>query len=195
MANDVMQVQCFKCQTIYEITSDLAGQIGECTVCDSIFQIPESMAGKENDIYATTPYVEEAQTAPKKQPESQSTASGKPPAAQAEDFSDSPPPPPDALSTHYDVDDPTPTATNTVKLSRTSVGMLPSIEDSFGFATVDQKAGSLASEKAREENGSREPPRDPLKTGVDIQAKLAEHQAARGKTRKWWQFWKWFKRG
>ncbi len=198
MANDVMQIVCFKCQTVYEITGDLAGQIGECTVCGAIFQIPEPIAGKEDGTYATSRYVEEPPVTQQEHPKDSMPAPKEAPIAPSHDFPDSPPPPPpppDALSTHYDAENATPTTTHTVKLSRSSFGMLPSIDDSFGFSTVNHKAKEPVPNKVSAGSGKQKLPSDPLNSGVDIQEKLAARQATRKKPRRWWQFWKWFRHG
>lgn len=39
MAGDI-QVQCFKCKTVYELDEGFRGKLVECAVCDIVFTVP-----------------------------------------------------------------------------------------------------------------------------------------------------------
>ncbi|MCP3967516.1 MAG: hypothetical protein GY718_14385 [Lentisphaerae bacterium] len=155
------------------------------------------MEGMDGQVYATTPYVEEQQVheepqeyhqeetpyAEQEQPEEHSQEEQyafeevheEPEQAFEEETHDP----------NLDTSDNKPAAgtTNTVKLSRSSIGMMPTIEDSFSFSTV---------EKAQTETaipGEIETASDQLENFGKSQARPAKKAPSqKPKKKKWWEF-------
>jgi hypothetical protein len=168
----------------------MIGQIVECAICSSTFQVPEPIEGKEGEIHATFPYIfpEEEQEIPEEdefEPEEEEFEEE----AEFEEESEfeeeiEAPSPPDALGTSYEMNS-TPAVTNTVKLSRSSIGMMPNIEDSFGFGTVEQKVPKYSTEEFAASEAEGIPLEEPVKN-IDLDLK------APAPAKKWWKFWTWF---
>ncbi|MFA7231145.1 MAG: hypothetical protein WC071_07725 [Victivallaceae bacterium] len=198
MADNILQVQCFKCQTVYEVPFDMVGQIVECAICSSIFEVPSPIPGLENEIHATFPYV--MPEVPQEEPEDAVFDVPDEIVASPEQFVDeydNDTGPSDKLETSVELNSRPPAVTSTVKLSRSSIGMMPKIEDHFSFDTIKNtipKARTDAEEEITEITNI-------IPKGSSVGAKT--NPAAKGKSnkpparspeRKWWQFWRWFRK-
>jgi hypothetical protein len=170
---EIMKVQCYKCQTVYDIPEDMAGQLVECAVCSVTFAVPAPIPGREDQILATFPYVNFNETAVDVRADSEQDAQNTPPSGTpaAHDTEDT------SVNNYQD----TSTKTKTVKLSRSNFGMIPKIEGEDGIGTVEKKhhAASAVARKKQDEFVS---------SGQTVPAKPAP--AKPPSTRKWWQFWR-----
>lgn len=202
MADNILQVQCFKCQTVYEVPFDMVGQIVECAICNSIFDVPSPIPGRESEINATFPYVMPEVPAPPPAEASfdipeEIVASSE----QAANVPDNITHPPDKLETSVELNSSTPAVTNTVKLSRSSIGMMPKIEDHFGFGTMQQKTTKASTANPENDEDIEITEITDIKPGNSVKkdpaAKfkncgLQAQKPPQGK--KWWKFWLWFRK-
>ncbi|MHB9138331.1 MAG: zinc ribbon domain-containing protein [Victivallaceae bacterium] len=110
---EIMQVQCYKCQTVYEVQPELAGQRVECSVCSAKFIVPAVIPDHGDQVYATCPYIKPDQSSTTPPPDggnSQAAVSG------SEDIS---------------------FLTKTVKRCRSDhTGMIPKLDDGSVIGTV-----------------------------------------------------------
>lgn len=120
---DTIVISCPGCDAIFELPTELGGQVGECTECGAIFEIPTIKAVDHGDFEKTD------------------TGAVKPEVA--DNFDGAP--------------------TDTVKLSRSSVGMIPDVKDSFKFDEVEKKS-SHSGVKSAPEGGA--PGAPATKTGM-----------------------------
>lgn len=97
------KVSCPKCGETFSVSTDVCGELAECSECSSVFEIPFPA---ESDV----------ETAEKKEFES-------------------------VKGVEADVDK---EKYNTVKLSRTGIGMIPKLKDTF---EVERKSASLENKK------------------------------------------------
>jgi hypothetical protein len=183
---EIMQIQCYKCQTVYEVSPEMAGQLVECAVCNAIFAIPAPIPGMENQLLATYPYVELPDAAARTEEAELAThidVTEIPPEVPVE-VPDSPP-----LDTSFDMPPAIPEGTSTIKLSRSNIGMMPKIEDTFKFNTVEQK---VPKNKYADDSS-----KDSLSTAVFKKPAAGKSApvAPPPPPPKWWQFWKRFSRG
>lgn len=176
----IIRVSCPGCNIVFEVPPELAGQVGECTECGSTFLIPAP-----------------SQPAPAPEP---------PPAAVPEESVENAPsaPPPEPAYTNTDTsassdmaktamgieldDDEGPT--NTVKLSRSSIGMVPDVDDNFSVDVINRDKSREETE--RMESAPSPPPtstkKSPKKTFTNVKPK--KKFEPRKPKKKWWQFWK-----
>ncbi len=109
--SEKINVQCYKCKTVYELDSEMRGQVVECAVCLSVFTIPELQHKVET--LQTNPFIEDSA---KK-------------AFDDEDFN---------LKTSANLNNnslgtsTTKLPTETIKIKKTSQGMVPAVDDKFG---------------------------------------------------------------
>ncbi len=183
---EILQVQCYKCQTVYEVPVEMSGQLVECAVCASVFAVPAPIPGRESEVHATYPYVQfedpaaEEQQAAEQAQEAPAEGYEEVPAAEVQPESKP------ELETADEVMQAAPAVTNTVKLSRSNIGMMPKIDDAFGFGTVDNIVPKYAKENPLE-TATAKPARS-TQTNKPKQTPAAPAVPAR----KWWQFWRWF---
>lgn len=187
---EILQVQCYKCQTVYEVPVEMAGQLVECAICASIFAVPAPIPGRETEIHATFPYVQFDEPAAAEQPAVEQEQVQEAP---AEEYHEAP-----AevqvqsgsaeLETADEIMHAAPAVTNTVKLSRSNIGMMPKIDDAFGFGTVDNIVPKYTGKENPLETATAKPARS-TQTNKPKQTKPA---APPKPVRKWWQFWRWF---
>ncbi|QSH40812.1 hypothetical protein P0136_11310 [Lentisphaerota bacterium ZTH] len=194
MSDNIMQVQCFNCQAVYEVEPEMSGQLVECAICEAVFMVPYPMEGMEGQIYATTPYVEEEQVREEHQADQDAKQESQEdfnPAVQnsterSEQLQPEEPQVPN-LETSADRK-PASGVTNTVKLSRSSIGMMPSIEDSFSFSTVEVSPPALQVDK-----NEIETPSETLEKFGKNQTKPARKAVRKRNKKRWWEllfFWK-----
>ncbi len=184
---EILQVQCYKCQTVYEVPVEMSGQLVECAICASIFAVPAPIPGREAEIHATFPYVQFDEPQVEEQPAAEQEYIQESPAGSYEEASaeavqaeHNP-----ALETAAEKVQAAPAVTNTVKLSRSNIGMMPKIDDAFGFGTVDNIVPKYTNPL---ETATAKPGRS-TQTNKPKQTKPAP---APQPVRKWWQFWRWF---
>ena len=48
-----INIQCYKCNTVYELEPDMIGETVECAICGSVFIIPDFNPDAESDIVPT----------------------------------------------------------------------------------------------------------------------------------------------
>jgi hypothetical protein len=187
---EILQVQCYKCQTVYEVPVEMSGQLVECAICASIFAVPAPIPGREAEIHATFPYVQFDETPAEEQPAAEQPVEQEyvqeTPAEVPEAVAQAGNP---ALDTSADKVPAAPGVTNTVKLSRSNIGMMPKIEDAFGFGTVDNIVPKYTGRQNPLETATAKPGRS-TQTNKPKQPKPAV--APYVPVRKWWQFWRWF---
>ena len=152
--SETIHVQCYRCKTVYEIEYELRGQLVECAVCNTIFIVPKLGEEHKNQILKTNPYVEEHP-------------------AEGEEAN---------LQTAVGAESTSglPTKTKTIKLSKTSCGMIPQIEDKFGTC---QAHNPMHSRKHQE--NEKNILEDFSKTQVKFVKEVPAKPAA-----KWWCFWR-----
>ena len=109
--SEKINVQCYKCKTVYELDAEMRGQVVECAVCLAVFSIPELQHKVE--MISTNPYIEDSAKA----------------AFDDDEFN---------LKTSSDLTHKQPSTettklpTETIKINKTSRGMVPKVEDKFG---------------------------------------------------------------
>lgn len=109
--SEKINVQCYKCKTVYELDSEMRGQVVECAVCNAVFSIPELQHKVE--MIATNPYINDSAKA----------------AFDDDEFN---------LKTTSNLDEKalgtetTKLPTETIKITKASQGMIPKVEDKFG---------------------------------------------------------------
>jgi hypothetical protein len=127
MEESIIRVECPGCKVAFDVPSSFAGQSGECSECGSIFVIPvisEPEAPRQN-------ITQEVQK------------------VGHTDQEDLAPPPPPVLevdntkSQPIKIEDDDSEPTHTVKLTRSSIGMVPDVKDSFKVGLI-QKAASAS---------------------------------------------------
>lgn len=150
---ETIHVQCYRCKTVYEVEYELRGQLVECAVCNTIFVVPKLGEEHKDQILKTNPYVEEN------------------PAA-GEDAN---------LQTAVGVESTSglPTKTKTIKLSKSSCGMIPQIEDKFGTST-----GHHPLHGRRHQEDEDNILKDFSKTNVKFVREVPKSAS------KWWCFWR-----
>jgi len=123
-----INIQCYKCETIYELEPDMIGETVECAVCGTVFVIPDFDPDAESEIIETNSHInpqQEAAPTAKQAPseEPQSPAAQETAPAKEEEFE----PPP--VYTNKKL------ASSTIKLDidRKGHGMVPVIDDQFGL--------------------------------------------------------------
>lgn len=186
---EILQVQCYKCQTVYEVPVEMAGQLVECAICASIFAVPAPIPGREAEIHATFPYVQFDESPAEEQPVAEPEYAQEAPAAEYHEA------PVEAqaqggsteLETADEIIQAAPAATNTVKLSRSNIGMMPKIEDAFGFGTVDNIVPKYTGRENPLETATAKPARS-TQTNKPRQTPAP----APAPKRKWWQLWRLF---
>jgi ribosomal protein S27E len=188
---EILQVQCYKCQTVYEVAVEMAGQLVECAICSSIFAVPAPIPGRETEIHATYPYVQFTETPAEDPPVAEQKYSQEAPAERHEEVPAAAGQPErnPALETSDEKITPAPAVTNTVKLSRSNIGMMPKVDDAFGFGTVNNIVPKYTGKENPLETATAKPARS-TQTNKPKPAQSAPVSPA--PARKWWQFWRWF---
>jgi hypothetical protein len=111
-----INVQCFKCKTIYELEPEMKGVLVECAVCGTAFIVPELSTKFQSGVLRTNPYAAKKQEA--------DSADGNEEDANLRTAVDINASTPDTSTTKL--------STDTIKLTKTSRGMIPRIDDKFG---------------------------------------------------------------
>ncbi len=145
--SEQINVQCYRCKTVYKLEYELRGQLVECTVCNTIFVVPELGEGHDGKILKTNPYVEESSDV------DQDSCLHTSPKFDSADLS---------------------TKTKTIKLSRTSCGMVPDVDDKFGTCEAHGR------QHYRKQHDAG---KNILDDFADTEAKTAGKAAS-----KWWPF-------
>ena len=117
--SEKINVQCYKCQTVYELEPEMAGELVECAVCDAVFMIPNLTSGKEVELLHTHPYLPNG---------------NQPSSDEAEDTNLE-----TAMAMNSSLEDTSTTklTTDTIKLTKSTEGMIPKVEDDrFGVCTT-----------------------------------------------------------
>ncbi len=125
---EIIQVPCPGCGLVFELTTEFIGQLGECTECGDIFTITDPRRKPKGIVAEAMPQQQvEAEIEPEAAPPTPA-----PPATETaedeetvEDF--------DNTDTGAIPKMPQEEVTQTVKLSRSSIGMIPQVKDSFKF--------------------------------------------------------------
>jgi len=160
--SEKINVQCYKCKTVYELDSEMRGQVVECAVCNAVFSIPELQHKVE--MIVTNPYINDSAKA----------------AFDDDEFN---------LKTSSDLTRKQPSTettklpTETIKINKTSRGMIPKVEDKFGI----QEGHPLQ----HDEHEHDEPEEDALEKFRKTQVKSAKSvpkPAPAPKKSKWWPF-------
>lgn len=165
---EIMQVQCYKCQAVYEIQTDMAGQLVECAVCSATFAVPALIPGRENQIHATFPYVNFNETSTDLRPVAEQDEKN----IQADTVAGH-----DTEDTTVNNAADTSPQTKTVKLSRSNIGMIPKVEGDTN--AIEEKTFEQPSKTA-----------DSMKKAADCQTNkpIPVPDKPAVPTRKWWQF-------
>jgi hypothetical protein len=109
--SEKINVQCYKCKTVYELDLEMRGQVVECAVCFAVFSIPELQHKVE--MITTNPYIEDSAKS----------------AFDDDEFN---------LKTSSNLNEKLPSTettklpTETIKINKTSRGMIPRVDDKFG---------------------------------------------------------------
>lgn len=126
-----INVQCYKCQTIYELEPEMTGQLVECAVCNTIFLIPELTSIKELGILHTHPYVPNGNKASSEGELEETNLQT-------------------ARNINVNLEDTSTTklSTDTIKITKNTRGMIPQVEDDkFGLC----KGHALKHQKTTED--------------------------------------------
>lgn len=131
MSNKI-NIQCYQCNTVYELEPDMIGETVECAVCGAVFVIPDFDPNKESDIIATNSHLKDLDDKQKTPSEEHE-------------------PPPDYASKK--------TSTQSKKLSNETIkldkvggghGMVPLVDDRFGIEVAQNFKHSDKQEKILE---------------------------------------------
>lgn len=147
-----INVQCYRCKTVYNLEYELRGQLVECAVCNTIFVVPKLGEDHNDKILKTNPYIEESSS---KHSDSKLHTSPK-------------------FNTAN-----TSTKTKTIKLSRTSCGMVPDVDDKLGACEARNPLQHKKNTKAK---------KDTLDDFAKTQVKSAKDSPEAPS--KWWHFGK-----
>ncbi|MDD5698665.1 MAG: hypothetical protein PHH77_08615 [Victivallaceae bacterium] len=118
--SEKINVQCYKCKTVYELEYELRGQLVECAVCSTLFIVPELGEDHPARILQTNPYIEDGDQIP-------AAKEGRDPNLETVR---------DLNRTSGSGIGPVPTKTKTIKLSKARCGMIPQIDDKFGICSA-----------------------------------------------------------
>jgi hypothetical protein len=168
----IIRVSCPGCNIVFEVPPELGGQIGECTECGSTFIIPQLPGAAP----PPQPVEYQEETAQETVPEYTNTDT-----QTSNDMAKT------AMGIELDDDE---GPTNTVKLSRSSIGMMPDVDDNFSVNVVNRDRSTKAPEITESEFAP--PPtatkKSPKKTFTN--AKTKKKFESKKPKKKWWQFWK-----
>ncbi|MDD5598398.1 MAG: hypothetical protein PHV82_10670 [Victivallaceae bacterium] len=109
-----INVQCYKCKTVYELEPEMKGVLVECAVCGTVFTVPELSENFQAGILKTNPYAAEDKSSHAGGNEETNLHTARDITASA----------PDTSTTKL--------TTETIKLTKTSRGMIPRVDDKFG---------------------------------------------------------------
>ena len=115
--SEKINVQCYKCKTVYELEYELSGQLVECAVCGAAFEVPQLSKEYQTKTTKTDISVEDENQAP----------------LEGEDPN---------LKTTMGIESPfvetktTKLSTKTIRLPKSRCGMLPEVDDKFGAYTA-----------------------------------------------------------
>jgi hypothetical protein len=171
-----IKVACPGCSYVYDLPGEYAGQVGECTECGATFVIPEPTE--------TAPAQEPSDARPTPSTEEQPPSEEQAPAESQEVSTDT------AAGIVYDIEEEGPT--NTVKLSRASIGMLPDVDDQFNVNVVNKEEKPAPPQAPAPSPMSSTKIKNPRKTFKNVKPK-AKFAPKPRKKKKWWQsifFWK-----
>ena len=184
MDSVVMQVSCPGCDAVFELPTECAGQVGECTECGTIFEIP-TLA----ELGLEAP----AESAPA--PEPAAAAAQPEPEAAAEPEAPSGP----TIGKGKELDSEIAETTNTIKLSRSSIGMVPDLsgkDDGFKVDIVQKPTAPAFDGKSSNKKVFTKTRTSISKKRIEKQKKEASAASAPAPKKKekpkkkWWQFWK-----
>ena len=134
-----LNIQCYQCNTIYELEPDMIGETVECAACGAVFVIPDFDPNKESDVIETNSHLETPGDKKKTLDAEQKT-----PSEEHE-------PPPNYASKK--------TSTKSKKLSTATIkldkvggnyGMIPLVDDRFGIETAQSSKHSEKQKKILE---------------------------------------------
>lgn len=178
---------CPKCQVVYELPAEYIGQQAECTDCNTLFDITGCDTVPEGaEVNATQVEFDDS---PDQQPQEQRKKE------QTQVISDrilddTPVPAPDTTSAMEETStiskDDFSEQTNTVKLSRAKVGMVPTVKDNFKVgllqtsSTHSISSGTISSTRRKKFARSFSSKSNPS----------IDHSAVPPKKKRWWEFWK-----
>jgi hypothetical protein len=170
--SEKINVQCYKCQTVYELEPEMAGELVECAVCNTVFIIPKLTTGKEFELLHTHPYLPNGN-----QPSSDELEETNLQTARDMNI------PLDDTST-------TKLTTDTIKITKNTRGMIPEIEDDkFGIHTARNpihkpKDNTLETLKKATPKAAKVPPEN-----QEGQKSESEQEQEEGKkASRWWHF-------
>jgi hypothetical protein len=109
--SEKINVQCYKCKTVYELDLEMRGQVVVCAVCNAVFSIPELQHKVE--MITTNPYIDDSAKAAFDDDEFNLKTSN-------------------TLKEKLPSTETTKLPTETIKIKKTSRGMIPKVEDKFG---------------------------------------------------------------
>ncbi len=115
MSDEIVKVACPSCNATYELPAEYRGQSGECTKCGAVFEIPltDEITGGGAVDATEAGFFGETDTDSMSE-EAAASGESDAPAEEAK--------------------------TNTVKLSRMKVGMVPKVSDNFTLDVVNKPA-------------------------------------------------------
>lgn len=156
-----INVQCYKCKTVYELEPEMKGVVVECAICNTVFVVPELNENFQSGILRTNPYAAENKADSARRKEEANLRTARDITASA----------PDTSTTKL--------TTKTIKLTKTSRGMVPRIDDKFGVCQ-GHNLKHLHKEK------------ELLNTVDQMSAKEAKEVSKPAKSRsKWWPWRVW----
>ena len=171
--SEKINVQCYKCQTVYELEPEMAGELVECAVCNAAFMIPDLTSGKEVELLHTHPYLPNGNE-PSSDEEAEETN----------------------LQTAMDMNNSmentstTKLTSDTIKITKNTRGMVPKVEDDkFGVCTATNplhhkpKDNALDDLKKATPKAAKPPPEAKEQEEEDSTGEKEQKKASR-----WWPF-------
>lgn len=165
MEQETISISCPGCGAVFDVPTEMGGEVGECTECGTTFEIPLIEADEPTDLNTTDTGTIQVQESGVSE------------------------------------------TTNTVKLSRTSIGMIPNVQSNFKVDVVQRPSTRTSTNVDIEEVGDgknkakiytktadslekvkfKKPPSS--KNSSDSPQPTHPPKATTTK-KKWWQFWK-----
>lgn len=189
---DVIQIACPKCKAVFDIPPEYAGQVGECSECATTFLIPAI------EPQHTPPPPPQIEAPVQEEPQQDETQEDTP-----ADFNNTDTNAIDGAVPEGEAHE-CGTETRTVKLSRSSIGMMPELEDNFKVDVVKNKpmtsstsksmkplspSSSIANVKSK---ATAETEKNQLKSKIISSSSAASIKSdfPLKKKKKWWMFWR-----
>lgn len=177
---------CPHCGTVYELTVDLIGQVGECAECAAAFHILDQTAVIEAALAGNGEISLDAIMGPGETSDLPNPPSPEPSVSETQEI-------PTLNERAGDNTDtgaikPDMTATNTVKLPRAKVGMIPKIKDEQFNVSEVQGAPQIERTMTQTATGAKFTRRKFTSSGTS--SGMRSSAIPRKPAKKWWQFWK-----